>query len=429
MYDTDEPAVWISICENPELFDLIFSRTDASSLGRLAQTCRFARAGADEVARLQVSRQWPWIQVSSGQWGRTLASLEFSRLSPQLTTSSNDGVSTITFLLHACVEEISSEHSSVSTYIYTAPKYDTYYSACSTSLDSSIAAKQYVEFTVVKAPSNMYTDLDPFYELQVGLAPRDLDVNDQVPKMEAGSYAAGYLQDHPSWGPPRPVDKSTKYWGIQWHNGSDYNGDNATTGFLLHSSEDVQSLWSSHGRIDADTGIWDDHPDVDDDEGTLGFLSSSCWCTAWQPNQNLGQRLGLLWDAEAGNLTVFENGRRIGFANSKRWIEEIKGDLGWSITITQLQNGMEWLESIPNDDISVQVTHRPVPVLTAAEAAAEQVELTQMAALKAQRKVLTDAIAEDRENPKCAGCHRPWTQLQEHQCHCERWVCKECHAA
>ena len=41
----------------------------------------------------------------------------------------------------------------------------------------------------------------------------------------------------------------------------------------------------------------------------------------------------LVWDAGAANLTVFENGQRIGFTNSERWIGEIKGDLCWSVTV------------------------------------------------------------------------------------------------
>lgn len=259
----------------------------------------------------------------------------------------------------------------------------------------------------------------PWYELQVGLAPCDIDVFDQSPV---------WMWHEHERVPPRPVDKSADYWGIQWHHGVvEEDSDRESMGFLLHSAEDNTSIWSDHGVLD-DDGQWSES-EGDPYESCLGYYSSSSWREGWQPKQNPGQVLGLLWDADAGNLTVFENGQRIGFTNSKRWIGEIKGDLCWSVTVQLTRPGYGACDTatVPDANISVRATRRPVPVLTEAEAAAEQAELAQMAALKAQRTAVTDILREERDNPKAPCCRRPWAEIGDGFCqNCQTDRCQLC---
>jgi hypothetical protein len=150
----------------PELFALVFGAADANSLGRIAQTCRLAAAKSiardggelspvEEAARLQVLRRCPSASASAlpvqfaDSWLRTLWCLErrlvFDRVPPQLSAPTEGGSVTFSF--------------AGETY-YTPPDTNIYYTAAAaSSARSGNAGKQYVEFTVLEAPSNMLADL------------------------------------------------------------------------------------------------------------------------------------------------------------------------------------------------------------------------------------------------------------------------------
>jgi hypothetical protein len=97
------------------------------------------------------------------------------------------------------------------------------------------------------------------------------------------------------------------------------------------------------------------------------------WCSDWtRPTNN--DRVGLLWDADDGNLTVYVNGERKGIANLDTWCGEIRGELCWGaqMTITNAEDGKA-------QDASVRIQRLDPPRLTAAEEAKEKAEKARMA--------------------------------------------------
>jgi hypothetical protein len=90
--------------------------------------------------------------------------------------------------------------------------------------------------------------------------------------------------------------------------------------------------------------------------------------------------------ADTGNLTVYINGQRRGFANHLRWMGEIKGELCWMAALSYFDSRPPDV-SAPTPRVSVQLIRRPPPRLTPQEAHAEAVELQQMAEMQARKRV------------------------------------------
>ena len=185
---------------------------------------------------------------------------------------------------------------------------------------------------------------------------------------------------------------------------------------MLHHNPDKDSIWADHGEIDSEWGQWSESWA---EWGPAGPEDKSNWCakkddpdeTAW-PKLTQGDTVGLLWDADAGNLTVFVNGERQGFANGKRWMGEIKGDLCWKASISCYTEDRD--EDHPDENpprVSLMVERRPPPVMTQTEARAERLDLSQMEKLHKERTEEVAKLKDLRANPRCPGCKRRYKDI------------------
>jgi hypothetical protein len=160
-------------------------------------------------------------------------------------------------------------------------------------------------------------------------------------------------------------------------------------------------------------GQW--QPNVwDEEENYWSYMSNYMSDTAiglsW-PEIKQGDTVGLLWDAHAGNLTVFHNGKRQGFANRTRWIGEIKGDLAWVATMrASLEQDQEsGIDALPC--VTLEIHRRPVPVLTDEEKLSEIDDIKAMVELKKQRKIQVAMLLDAKHNPRCPACKRKFRDI------------------
>lgn len=408
---------------NDLLLSRLLSTASAQDLGRLAQTCRQANVKSvamstggehsvlEEAATVHIQRfpaRHRELAMSGGRKGqsamcllrqleRVARPLRFEHASPQLKIvpdfmNEKSNAATVTFALDG---SNSGTHTAV----------------CASAASSG--GKEYVEFTVVDSPFGDREDeiLDEcWYELSVGLAPRDLVVAAQQ-RLQTTSRLDKAI--------PSPISNEN-YWGIQWHGGHD--GYRETNGFLLHRADKLgDSIWNDYGHTSE--GEYFGAGGFDEEEEN----QDSCeWASDHRmfADESKGQNLGLLWDADEGLLTVFLNGKRAGIANSKKWVGEIKGELCWTVTIVMT---VDTDAVLPDEAFTVQVERRPIPVLSEAEAVAEAEQKEEAAQAKANRKAEVEMLIDNRDFPKCPACQRRWADIpQEEKQYCGVCDCGCC---
>jgi hypothetical protein len=437
-----QPAATPSCCcrllsLNDQLLSYVLSTASARDLGRLAQTCRQLSSNfpavLEDAARLHIGRfsarhremlKSCRLTNQSASPLRLLQQLErlarplrFEHASHRLEISAEDTNESEQKLAATVSLAFDAERLGGTQPLHTAVCAD-----CASS-----GGKEYVEFTLVGLPSDDFLEDeandDVWYEAAIGLAPRDLAVSTEQRLRTKSRLDAKY----------QPPTQCENYWGIQWIGGYDDYAGGETDGYLLHNENDElhQSIWNDYGEMS--DGQY--YPAGSFDEWDGSHSSVSHWAAkladgaTWRPKEALGQKLGLLWDADEGLLTVFENGKRKGIANSSKWIDEIKGELCWTVTLRACGPDFAALDR-EAERIGVQVERRPIPQLSDAEAKAEAAEKRVMAKKKADRLAEVKELIDNRDFPKCPGCLRLWEEIPDNEkryCgYCECGCCDRC---
>jgi len=254
--------------------------------------------------------------------------------------------------------------------------------------------QQYVEvevaFSVADLPEHCYFSS----KVDIGLAPaRNDSTDDQLANAGFQLHLAGESYD-------------------EWGNVSE-------PGILSHTPA-KGSLWADHGCSDGEWGQWSESYSEDGEaeykesiwlpgEGSDAYGRDT---SAW-PALKHGDKVGLLWDADEGNLTVFLNGHRKGFANGQRWMGEIKGNFCWHASITSffvdgddLDEAAATFSTENSPSAKVTIRHCPPVLMTTAERRAERKQLAEMAKLKTEREAEVADLLDKKENPRCPGCQR-----------------------
>lgn len=377
MAETQEGSLLLEMFEDDRLAFLL-SAVDAKGLGRLACTARrfstkvFSASEPygeqwtliEEAARIQVNsypdavRQLVAPRQEGEAWLRMAAALAPMAMPLLFNLPLAEDRTTLT--RHICIRH---------------GDYDTVHATCEQPAASGVG-RQYVEFTAVQLPT---VPLHPTYEDY----PYSLETSITV-----GLQSINKGQNYCSW-----------MLHLQGWADSEYGMQFGTQSGVLEHTPPKTSIWANHGVLHGDDG-W--RPDTNNPDGYrestyTKSLGKCCWgenyCPrhggGW-PSLTKGDRVGLLWDADTGNLAVFVNGVRKGFANARRWMGEIKGDLRWRASITSElnaeSNGGREAVAKEQPQISLQIKRCPPPAMSQAECQMEREELTAMAKAKARRE-------------------------------------------
>eukprot|EP01044_Picomonas_judraskeda_P021626 COSAG03_NODE_5147_length_1331_cov_1.387987_1_plen_333_part_10 len=319
MAETQEGSLLLEMFDNDRLAFLL-SAVDAKGLGRLACTARRFSTKAfsapephgeqwsliEEVARIRVNsypdavRQLVAPRQEGEAWLRVAASLAPMAVPLLFNLPLAEDRTTLTMRHFG--------------------DYNTVQATCEQPAASGVG-RQYVEFTAVQLPTV------PLYPTWMDRAQDDYPYSLET-EITVGLQSIGEDREYCSW-----------MFHLQGWAASEYGMQFGTQSGVLQHTPPKTSIWANHGVLHGDNGWRPDnnHPVGYRESKYTKSFGKRYWAEDYQdawPSLTKGDRVGLLWDADTGNLAVFVNGVRAGFANGRRWMGEIKGDLRWTASIT-----------------------------------------------------------------------------------------------